>query len=439
MYRKKDRHTGELFQDIFPFGGGLDPDNRWMKMSGMVPWEELEREYASKLSRLGRPALDARLVLGLLILKHVTNFSDEELSRHFSENIYMQAFCGFDNFASHKAIDSSTLSVVRRRLGPDFFRHMESLTYKVLLERGIIKGKGVLCDATVIPEKISYPNDVGLLEKCRRKTVAFIKSAQSLVGMKYRTYCRTARNLALSFQKRKKKTKKMVELAKKKALNFLSRNIKQAREIIQKGIGDGVEIVFKELSTIEKIFLQQKEMYRNKCHRIVDRIVSISKPYVRPIKRGKTGKEVEFGPKGAFSYVGGFLFLDHLSHDNFSEAGNNIVRRQLENFEAMFGRKPDSFTGDNLYGTRENRKFMDENNVRAAFKPLGRHGPARSPSEKRWQKKKHRERNRVEGAFGHAKEHLGLKPIRYKTKERSEIWIRLGLLGMNLKTAVSRA
>ncbi|HRR29567.1 MAG TPA: hypothetical protein P5270_09440 [Victivallales bacterium] len=75
MYRKKDRHTGDLFQDIFPFGGGLDPDNRWMKMSGMVPWDELEREYASKLSRLGRPALDARLVLGLLILKHLTNFS----------------------------------------------------------------------------------------------------------------------------------------------------------------------------------------------------------------------------------------------------------------------------------------------------------------------------------------------------------------------------
>ncbi len=46
MYRKKDRHTGDLFQDIFPFGGGLDPDNRWMKMSGIVPWDELE--YVSK-------------------------------------------------------------------------------------------------------------------------------------------------------------------------------------------------------------------------------------------------------------------------------------------------------------------------------------------------------------------------------------------------------
>ena len=437
MYRKKDRQTGELFPEFFPFGGGLDPNNRWMKMSGMVPWDELEREYASKLSNLGRPALDAQLVLGLLILKHVTNLSDEDLRCHFSENIYMQAFCGFDNFSTHKALDSSTLSVVRRRLGSAFFRQMESLTYKVLLEKGIIKGKGMLCDATVIPEKISYPNDVGLLEKCRRKTVAFIKGAQSLVGMKCRTYCRKARYLALGFQKRKKKTRKMIEKAKRKALNFLERNIRQAKEIIQKGASEGVDMVFKEFSTIEKIFFQQKEMYKKKCRRIEDRIVSISKPYVRPIKRGKVGKEVEFGPKGAFRYIGGFLFMDHLSHDNFSEAEKDIVRRQMANFEAMFGRKPESFTGDNLYGTRENRNLMEENNVRAAFKPLGRHSLVRSPSEKKWQKKKHRERNRIEGAFGHAKEHFGLKPIRYKSKDASESWIRLGLLAMNLKTAAN--
>jgi hypothetical protein len=58
-----------------------------MKMSGMLPWDELERQYASKLSRLERPALDARLVLELLILKHVTNLSDEDLRYHFSEKI----------------------------------------------------------------------------------------------------------------------------------------------------------------------------------------------------------------------------------------------------------------------------------------------------------------------------------------------------------------
>lgn len=439
MYKVKDSLTGDLFSEIFPYGGGLDMENRWVKMSKLIPWEDLENEYASNFSRVGRPALDARLVLGLLILKHVTNLSDEELSQEFSENPYMQFFCGFESFRTGKVLDSSSLSVVRKRLKADFFKRMEFLTYKTLVERGIIKGKGMFCDATVVPEKISYPNDVSILEKCRLKTVSFIKTAQGFIGKKYRTYCRVAKNLSLSFSKKRHKTRQMVDRAKKKALNFLNRNIKQAKEIVIEGAKKGFDIVFKELDTIEKIYHQQKEMYKNKCCRVKDRIVSISKHYVRPIKRGKAGKEVEFGPKGAFSYVDGFLFLNHLSHDNFSEADTGILSRQLSDYETMFGKKPDFIVGDKLYGTKENRKFIYENGIRSGFKALGRPPSCEnSESEKKWCRKKHRERNKIEGVFGHGKEHFGLKPIRYKTQNNSETWIRLGVLAMNLKTATGR-
>ena len=72
--------------------------NRWMKISELVPWDELEGMYSSRLSSIGRPACDARLVLGLLMLKHMTNLSDEELTKEFCENVYMQAFCGLEHF-----------------------------------------------------------------------------------------------------------------------------------------------------------------------------------------------------------------------------------------------------------------------------------------------------------------------------------------------------
>ena len=54
-----------------------------MKISELVPWDELEGMYSSRLSSLGGPACDARLVLGLLMLKHMTNLSDEELTEEF--------------------------------------------------------------------------------------------------------------------------------------------------------------------------------------------------------------------------------------------------------------------------------------------------------------------------------------------------------------------
>jgi len=73
-------------------------------------------------------------------------------------------------------------------------------------------------------------------------------------------------------------------------------------------------------------------------------------------------------------------------------------------------------------------------------KPLGRR--AKTPGPDRWFKKKQKERNRIEGAIGHGKEHFGcsrVRYIRYKGEETSEVWVRASLLAMNLKTALKRA
>ncbi|RKY40868.1 MAG: DDE transposase, partial [Candidatus Makaraimicrobium thalassicum] len=158
--------------------------------------------------------------------------------------------------------------------------------------------------------------------------------------------------------------------------------------------------------------------------------------YVRPMKRGKTGKDVEFGPKGALSHVDGFLFLDKFSHDNFSEAQTAVVTARIRAYENKFGKRTVSFTGDQLYGNRTNRKLMDELEIRPSFKPLGRR--KEKPKRDRWYKDKQKERNRIEGSFGNGKEHYGLDRIRYHGSEGAEMWVRTGILGMNLNTALAR-
>jgi len=47
-YRSKDRQTGNLFAELLPFGGKLNPDNRWMKLHDLIPWKELEEIYTVK-------------------------------------------------------------------------------------------------------------------------------------------------------------------------------------------------------------------------------------------------------------------------------------------------------------------------------------------------------------------------------------------------------
>ena len=145
MYRAKDRKTQLLFPELFPFGGKLDERNRWLRIEKLIPWEDLEIEYRRAFSPdFGRPAKDAQLVIGLLLLKHMTGLSDRDLIAEVLENPYMQAFCGFRSMATEETLEASTLSKIRAKVGLGFFRELECKTYDVLIDRRIIRAKGML-------------------------------------------------------------------------------------------------------------------------------------------------------------------------------------------------------------------------------------------------------------------------------------------------------
>lgn len=439
MYRAKDRKTRALFPELFPFGGKLDDNNRWLRISELIPWEELEDEYAKHFSDRGRPAKDAQLVVGLLLLKHMTGLSDEGVVAAVLENPYMQAFCGFEHFVTGKALNPSTLTKQRERLGVEFFRWLEKKTYGVLIQRKIIRGTGMLVDATVFPEAIKYPNDVGLLNDVRQWLVGTIKKLGRVVGKKYRTYNRTARKDYLDFSKKKNKRKATIRKAKKKMLQYVRRNLKQARDVIETFNAQGRQVrdfILERLAVAEKIYAQQQQMHKRNVNRIDERIVSFHRPYVRPIMRGKSGRPTEFGGKGALSQVDGFLFLDHFEHRAFPEERYTV--EQIEAFQEKFGKQPPYVAADRKYGSRDNRSRLNERKIRMSLRPLGRK-PKHPDRSDRWYKDKQRERNRIEGSFGHGKQHYGLDRVKYAGRSGSEIWVRSCILAMNLQTAVKRA
>jgi len=440
VYKSKDRKTIPLFPELFPFGGKLDERNRWLRIAELIPWEELEDEYRKHFSAVGRPAKDAQLIIGLLLLKHMTGQSDEGLVAEVLENPYMQAFCGFRSFVTEDLLDSSTLTKMRERLGLAFFKELERKTYRLLIERKIIKAKGMLVDATVFPEDIKYPNDVGLLNDVREWLVKQIKRIGRALGKRdIRTYRRSARKEYLNFSKKKVKTKKTIAKAKKKMLQYVRRNIRQLRDLLQivQVKRDEIRKRIKDrLAVAEEIFRQQWEMYKRKVNRIAHRVVSLHRPYVRPIKRGKQRQDTEFGGKGAVVHVDGFLFLDHFKHEAYDEA--ELAVDHVAAYQERFGALPPYFAADQKYGTRDNRERLGPLGIRTSFKPRGRKAKD-GPKRDAWFKDKQRERNRIEGHIGHGKEHNGLDRVRYAGVDGSEMWVRAGILAMNLKTAAKRA
>ena len=158
--------TLPLFVDMMPFGGKLDENNRWIKLSELVPWDNLialhDKYFDPK--RLG-VVKSAKLVLGLLIGKVRLGLSDVEILEYFYENPYFQYFCGYDTFVSKitKVMDPSLLTKRRNKLGAEYFLKFESEILEVLKDKRFVKGKELLLDGTVFESKIEYSNDVKCL------------------------------------------------------------------------------------------------------------------------------------------------------------------------------------------------------------------------------------------------------------------------------------
>jgi hypothetical protein len=133
--------------------------------------------------------------------------------------------------------------------------------------------------------------------------------------------------------------------------------------------------------------------------------------------------------------VDGFLFLDHFEHSAFPE--DKLTMEQVKAYKQKFGKLPPYMAADRKYGTRENRKDLEDKEIRASFRPLGRRPKGETRAD-RWFNAKQKKRSRIEGSFGHGKQHCGMDRVKYGGKHGSEMWIRGCLLAMNLQTAVRK-
>jgi len=183
---------------------------------------------------------------------------------------------------------------------------------------------------------------------------------------------------------------------------------------------------------ISEVYRQQLELYTENKRSIKDRIVSISQPHIRPIIRGKAGKNVEFGAKVSISLVDGFAFVDRLSFDAYNESEDLV--KQVELYKERFGKYPKRILADQIYRNRENRRYCKENGIKLSGKPLGR--PPKngfSNEEKQSWKKDERERVLVEGKFGQVKRRFTLDRIMAKLANTARTVISIGFLLANLE------
>ncbi len=181
---------------------------------------------------------------------------------------------------------------------------------------------------------------------------------------------------------------------------------------------------------VAEVYRQQQWMYNNKTSRVEDRIVSLSKPHIRPIVREKAGNPVELGAKLSVSLRDGYVFLDHIDWNNFNESGD--LKAQVEAFKEATGVYSESVHVDRIYRTRSNRAFCKERGIRISGPPLGRPSANISQQKKKQAKEDERVRNAIEGKFGVSKRRFSLNRVMAKLPNTSQTAIAITFLVMNL-------
>ncbi|NLA52789.1 MAG: IS5 family transposase [Clostridiales bacterium] len=480
MYR---RHDFEQTRLAIPFGVALNPESKWIKLSELMPWKEIEAEYAQQFKGTdGQIAKSSRLAFSALYIQTSEGFTDVQTRTHIMENPHMQYFCGFGEYSIEPPFDASLMVHFRKRISKEMINHINEMYFgpealnsqdapepdvqeahkpvKSVAQQAdntsdaavpakedvqntsepkdewLNRGTLIL-DATCCPQDIHYPTDVGLLNQSREISEnvidALYKTVTDQYSYKPRTYREVARKDFLAFTKSRNHTASISRKAIRKQLNYLERDQRTVENLLENGAQMSAldtELYRKWLVT-QEVLRQQQEMYNNKTHHVKGRIVSISQPWIRPIVRGKEGTPVEFGAKVALGLVGGYSFITDLSWENTPEA--SLLPQAADQYLALFGFYPKVILGDRAYPTRKNRDWCKQRGIRLSGPKLGRKKIECETEDAKQLYQDSCARIPIEGAFGVVKRKLGLDRIMTKKMNTSLTSISMGFFTANME------
>ncbi len=395
------------------------------KIYTAIPWDDLVSIFKIKESVKGtKNYFSPKGKLGLMFLKHYACCSDKRLIEQLNANIDYQFFCDI-YLGHHRLTNYKIISQIRCELS---VKLDISKTEKVLFNNwsGFIKDQHcVLVDATCFESESRYPTDQKLLWESIHWTHHQMKTICKLLKVKLpRTkYIKWKKRYNNYAKTRRKTHKARIKLT--RSLLWLLEKINKELDYIEKLYDfEMTKLYYERRRIIKKIHRQQKQYFKT-GNPPVNRIISISKSYLRPIVRGKEVKPVEFGAKVNKLQIDGINFIEHISFNAFNEGTR--FKSTIYKTQGLTKTKVKIAGADGIYATNKNRVFATSNKIQTDFKPKGRPSKHRKQQDQLAKMITKERATRLEGSFGKEKEHYHLKKIKAKTKKTEILWIFFGI------------
>lgn len=407
-----------------------------------IPFEDLAKKIPlpkHSQSGLGRkPWFDVKGGIALQFLKHYLKQSDAMLIERINTDWSMQLFCGISLKPGERILDGNLPNTWRTYLGSHMDLQELQKVFSGHWKPFMQETNAGFQDATCYESYVAFPTDTKLLWECCEHVYQMIQDSRKKKNLrKSRSNFESKKIEFLDYQKRRKKSKRLERKLRKRLLKYLLRLVNGYNELIKKHSLVLSKRKSARLKTILDIYHQQhQKAYGNPDQKIENRIVSLSKPYVRPIVRGKEVKPVEFGAKVNKLQVDGISFIEHLSFDAFNEGTRYKEGIFLQ--RKLFG-KCTHHSADAIYATNENRKYATKQGIQTNFVPKGRQKLQHLEQATEIRNLLNKQRSTVlEGSFGNEKNHYLLQKIKARNQTTEICWIFFGMMTANSSIIAKR-
>lgn len=407
-------------------------------------WQQSARER-------GRPSISMASFVRLMVVKQRTGWGYETLVREVSDSLHLRRFCliGIDQ----RVPDESTVRKLARRLGPEVVAEITRMVIEKAQRETRFTARAARVDSTVVEADIRYPSDAVLALQGAKSLTREGRKLQKLTGARTRVRDRSrsigkkVRAISRTLARRTGEAKAQVMALNEQAGQLIKQSVKEALRLAAavrpSARGRGAKAKLTAAIRLEQLASRCQKVAeqidrRVRGLKITDRLVSISDPDARPIRKGKLGKPTEFGYVTQICEVtentrrGARGFILPAAHAPGNPAENTLLPQTATELDRA-GIRPREIVADGGFlpgPTKDALSELGEKDIHLAHQ--------HEPGSQRTRKRRARYRTGIEGRISHLKRRYGLRRSRLKGHDGMRIWTGWAILAYDLDTIAIR-
>jgi Transposase domain (DUF772)/Transposase DDE domain len=454
MVRRRQRERS-LFEVLLPDGHKLWPD--WLRRIDTLLEDEAVIEVVAQAlearwpqsRRRGRPGTPAEVVIRMLMLKHLFDWSYDDLEREVRANLVYRMFTRID---AGEVPDAKTILKIARALGPEVIEQLHRQVIEVAKRAGVTHGRRFRIDTTVVETNVHYPTDSSLLQDGVRVLTRTMQRASTMLGdpkgrIRNRLRSVMRRVLIIGYEARSPKTRAALIQSYRKLMattravardaatmvRRIGQRLRTVRHDVQSTLARAQQHLRRMRPLIDRVLAQTRARILGGDTHVPDKVLSLFEPHTETIRKGKIATPNEFGKLVTIQESEHQIITAYEVHTR-RPADVTLWKPALDRHQVLFGRAPDLAAADRGFSSAGNERVAIERGVRRVILP--RRGPKslarRAYERQRWFRRGQRWRVGCEGRISVLKRRHGLRRCRYHGADGTARWVGLGVIADNL-------